>query len=144
MELSGDWREQLGTLLRSARSLLVHHPSLVQLRSQEPVFRPEALRFPELGVRILQGAGFSASEAAMSFRLLFTFSFGYAAFTPAEVGEEDRAAARSALRALPPEEFPALTGVAEEAARAMGGEETFEYGLERLLDGLEARLAALS
>ena len=139
-EPGGDWRARLLGLLRRARQDLVHHPALVELRVRQPVLQPEALRFAEAGLRILREAGFDRREATLAFRLLFSYSFGFAAFSPAEAVEEDRAAAGAALRALPPDEYPELTSTWAEAAQAMGGEEAFEYGLERILDGLESRL----
>ena len=138
----GHWRERLGGLIRQARRNLVAHPGLVQIRVRQPVLRPEALRFAEAGLSILLDAGFDKREAARAFRLLFTYSFGYAAFSPSDSVEEDRAAARAALGALPPESYPALASAVDEASEAMGGEEAFEDGLECILDGLEARLAA--
>jgi AcrR family transcriptional regulator len=137
----GGWRAELQTLLRDARRDLLRHPALVEIRVRQPVLRPEALRFAEAGIRTLVGAGFDRREAALAFRLLFSYSFGFAAFSPAEAVEEDRAAAAAALRSLPPEDYPELTAAAGEAAAAMGGEEAFEYGLERILDGLESRLS---
>jgi AcrR family transcriptional regulator len=138
----GRWREQLRELLLAARRNLVRHPGLVEIRVRQPVLQPEALRFSEAGLRILRGAGFDTREATLSFRLVFSYIFGFAAFSPAEAVEEDRAAAAAAIRALPPDEYPELAAASEEAAAAMGGEEAFEYGLDRILDGLEARLSA--
>ena len=141
LRLDGDWRLQLSTLALRARESLVAHPGLVQIRVRQPVLRPEALRFAESGLDILQRAGFEAQEAAYAFRLVFTYSFGFAAFSPAHTVDQDRSAARSALVSLPADEYPRLTAAVDEAAGAMGGEEAFQYGLERILDGLEARLA---
>jgi len=138
--LEGDWREQLRGLVLKARRNLLQHPSLVELRVRRPVLRPEALRFSETALGILRGAGLDVREATAAFRLLFTYTFGFAALSPAESTEEDRRAALAALAALPPNEYPALTEAREEASMAMGGEEVFEYGLERILDGLEVRL----
>ena len=121
---------------------MLRHPALVEIRVREPVLRPEALRLAEDGLRILLDAGFPAQEAAHAFRLLFTYSFGFAVFSPADAVEQDRAAARAAIAALPSGDYPALTGAAAEAAEAMGGEQAFEFGLARILDGLEARLQA--
>lgn len=134
------WRGQLAGLVRLARRNMLRHPALVEIRVREPVLQPEALRFAEQALRALTGAGFPAREAAQAFRLLFTYCFGFATFSPAHAMEQDRAAARAAIVALPPADYPALTGAAAEAAEAMGGEEAFDYGLERILDGLEARL----
>jgi len=140
-ESEGDWREQLRAVVLRARESLVRHPGLIQIRVRQPVLRPEALRFAESGLGILERAGFDTEEAAYAFRLVFTYSFGFAAFSPADTLDEDRAAARSALVSLPADEYPRLTAAAEEAAAAMGGEQAFDYGLERILDGLETRLA---
>jgi AcrR family transcriptional regulator len=137
----GEWREQLRAVVMHARRSLLRHPSLVELRVRRPVLRPEALRFSERSLRILRDAGLDVREATAAFRLLFTYTFGFAALSPAEATEADRRAAFAALAALPPEEYPALTEAREEASEAMGGEEVFEYGLERILDGLAARLA---
>lgn len=141
VEPGGDWRAGLRALVLSARASLVRHPELVHIRERQPILSPDALRFPEAGVDILQRAGFEAREATQAFRLLFTYTFGFATFSPADTVEADRAATRTALRALPADQFPRLTTAAEEASTAMGGEEVFEYGLERILDGLEARLS---
>ena len=141
LEPDGDWRPQLSTLALRARESLLAHPGLIQIRVRQPVLRPEALRFAERGLDILQRAGFEAQEAAYAFRLVFTYSFGFAAFSPADAVDEDRDATRSAISGLPADEYPRLTAAVDEAAAAMGGEEAFRYGLERILDGLEARLA---
>ena len=137
----GDWRERLRAVVMIARASLLRHPSLVELRVRRPVLRPEALRFSETVLGILREAGLSAREAAQAFRLLFTYTFGYAALSPAGATEESREAARAALAVLPAGEYPAIAESLEEASDAMGGEEAFEYGLERILDGLEARIA---
>ena len=142
-DLDGDWRGQLREVVRYARRGLLRHPSLVELRVRRPVLRPEALRFSEMVLRILRDAGFDVGEAAASFRLLFTYTLGFAALSPATATEDDRAAARAALASLPPATFPALTEARDEASLAMGGDDVFDYGLDRILDGLEARLAAL-
>lgn len=138
--LRGGWKEQLRSHVLNARRSLQRHPSLVELRVRRPVLRPEALRFSETALGILRGAGFDVREGTAAFRLLFTYTFGFAALSPAGSTEDDRRAAQAALVALPPEEYPALTEAREEATRAMGGDEVFEYGLDRILDGLEARL----
>jgi AcrR family transcriptional regulator len=136
----GPWRDRLRAIVMTARESLVRHPALVQVRVREPVLRAEALSFAETGLQILMEAGFDAEEATRAFRLIFTYAFGYAAFSPSDAMEQNREAARAAIAALPPERYPALTASREEAAAAMAGEEAFEYGLDRILDGLEVSL----
>jgi AcrR family transcriptional regulator len=146
VELSsaGSWREQLRVLINTARGTLSRHPALVRIRLSQPVLRPEALRFGEAGVSILLAAGFGAPEAAQAFRLLFTYTFGFAGLSPASTTDQARRQADAALALLPPDTFPTLTATREHFSRAMAGGEAFDYGLERILDGLDARLHELS
>jgi AcrR family transcriptional regulator len=143
-ESEGTWTECLREVVLHARRGLLRHPSIVELRVRRPVLRPEALRFAESLLTILRGAGFEVSEATAAFRLLFTYTVGFAALSPAESTEADRHSARDALAALPPDEFPALTEARDEASSAMGGDEVFEYGLDRIIDGLAGQLNAAS
>jgi AcrR family transcriptional regulator len=140
----GHWREQLRQLMHGAHDNLNAHPGLVAIRMTRPIVRPDALRFGEHGMRILHSAGFEAREAAQAFRLLFTYVFGYAGLSPRAAAEEARRHAAVAIAGLPADEYPHLTAAAEAFSTAMAGEEQFEYGLERILDGLEARLGERS
>jgi AcrR family transcriptional regulator len=142
VELCGSWQEQLRQLMHATRRGLSRHPSLVKVRAERPVLRPEALRFAEAGISILRGAGFGRQEAARSFRLLFTYVFGYVSFSPDEAAEDARRQSRAAVGILPPDEFPAVHDTAEELAEAMAGQETFDFGLDRIIDGLAAHLGA--
>jgi AcrR family transcriptional regulator len=137
----GPWQDQLIELMRRARHNIGRHPALAKLRATQPVLRPEALRFAEAALSILRGAGFDKREATLSFRLLFTYVFGYVTFSPQERAAEARRDAFAAVRALPPDEYPNLTSAIDEAAAAMAGDEAFEYGLARIVGGFEARLA---
>jgi AcrR family transcriptional regulator len=138
----GDWRSQLRETVMVARRNLLSHPSLVELRMRRPVLRPEALRFSEKVMSVFGEAGFDPAEAARAFRLIFTYTLGYAALSPAEVTEESRRDALAVLERLPRDDYPALAGSLQEASDAMGGEEAFEYGLECILDGLATRVGA--
>jgi AcrR family transcriptional regulator len=139
----GSWQQQIRRLMQSSRRNLSRHPGLVKVRAERPVLRPEALRFAETGVRILRRAGFPAADAARAFRLLFTYVFGYVSFSPDESAADARRDARAAMAALPPDEYPTISATSEELADAMAGHETFDFGLDRIVDGLEAHLAAL-
>jgi AcrR family transcriptional regulator len=144
MSLEGPWQDQLRQLMRAVRRSLGRHPSLVKVRAERPVLRPEALRFAESGLTILRDAGFSRKDAARAFRLLFTYVFGYVSFSPDEEAEAARNASRAATAALPPDEYPALSESSEELADAMAGEATFDFGLDLIIGGLQAHLRASS
>jgi AcrR family transcriptional regulator len=138
---SSSFRDAARELIFAARAVLQRHPALVEIRGAQPTVRQRAYRITEAAVGALMDAGFTPDEAARAFRVLFDYVFGYALVNPHAPSDELRREAHASLVALPPEEFPALTSMAAEMAEAVGGGDQFEYGLERILDGLEARLA---
>jgi AcrR family transcriptional regulator len=140
--LEGPWQVQIRQLMQATRRGLGRHPSLVKVRAERPVLRPEALRFAESGLGILRGAGFGRRDAALGFRLLFTYVFGFVSFSPDDTAEDARRRSRVATAALPPDEYPAIHDSAEQLADAMAGQAAFDFGLDRIIDGLEARLRA--
>jgi len=139
VELQGPWQDRLRKLMQATRRGLERHPSLVKVRSDRPVLRPEALRFAESGLTILREAGLSKTEAARAFRLLFTYVFGYVSFSPEHAAEDARRDSRAATAGLPRNEYPTLTDTAAELADAMAGDATFDFGLNLIIDGIEAR-----
>jgi AcrR family transcriptional regulator len=140
---TGGFREKARAHVDALRQLFEDHPSLPQVRGRQPILHPGAFRLSEPAMQILLDAGFPPKEAAAAFRLLFTYVFGAMLFGPAEPPPAERRVARAALHLLPEDEFPALTATADAMAAAIGGPEQFDYGLERLLDGLEMRLDLL-
>lgn len=137
----GDWRERMRTLITTMWRSLTEHPSAVQIRSRRPILNPGAMRAGEAGLKILTDAGFEVREAAIAWRLLFTYVFGYAAFSSHEPSEELKAEWQQQLSELPPDQYPLITESAAELVHWMAGTKPFEQGLEIILDGLEARLA---
>lgn len=135
----GDWRRRMRDLITTMYGSLLEHPSAVQLRSRRPILNPGALRSGEAGMRILADAGLELNEAAAAWRLLFTYIFGYAAFSAQEPTPELKREWAAQLRALPEEEYPIISRASEELAGWMAGREPFQEGLELILDGIEAR-----
>jgi AcrR family transcriptional regulator len=138
----GPWRDQLRDLVRTMWQSLAEHPGAVQVRAGRPILTPGALRAGEAGMAILTGAGFKPSDAAAAWRLLFTYVFGYAAFSSNEPTDEQKEEWRRQFKALPPGDYPHLSATADEVVEWMAGRKAFEQGLELILDGLEARFAA--
>jgi AcrR family transcriptional regulator len=138
----GSWREQLRELMNGVRRALEAHPSGLRARLDRPLLTPQALRVTEAALEVLIGAGFTREEAARAYRTLFIYTFGFVAFSSPGDPEGVRRQTRAAIAGLPAEEYPELTRSIDEAAEAMAGDAQFEYGLERLLDGLEASLRA--
>jgi AcrR family transcriptional regulator len=138
----GSWRDQIRQLGAYNRDLFARHPSVVEIWARQPVLAAGTLHGVEAGLQILEEAGFEAEEAVKAFRLLVTYSFGFELFSAARSNPDARESARAALGALPPEAYPRLSEAAGAFAAAMGSEEAFAYGLDRILDGLEANLEA--
>jgi AcrR family transcriptional regulator len=136
----GSWREQLGELLRGIRRALDEHPVGVEIRRRRPILSPSALRVSEAGLQILERAGFGRADAARAYRTLWLYVFGFAAFNSPEDPADLKRHVRGALAALPLDEYPLLTSGVDEAVSAMAGNEQFEFGLDLLLDGIEAKL----
>lgn len=136
----GPWRPRLRELIHTMMQALTEHPGAVEVRVRRPILNPGALRAGEAGIAILREAGFDTAEAAAGWRLLFTFTFGYAAFSAAEPSAEQQAEWRRQLAALPVESYPVLSGEPASVVPWMAGRQPFEHGLELILDGLEARL----
>jgi AcrR family transcriptional regulator len=132
---------ELRHLMLAAREVLRRHPALVEIRGTRPIVRPRGFQITELAVALLTRAGLGPIEATRSFRLLFDYVFGYAIVNRRPPSPELRREALASIVALAPEEFPVVTSVAEQMADAVAGDGQFEYGLDRILDGIEARLA---
>ena len=140
----GTWKSQIRALMEEIRKALADHPAGILLRLRRPMWSPGALRISETGDRILREAGFSKAEAARAYRSLFSYTFGFAAFTPGAVSEEVKGQALAALAALPQDQYPTLIEASSELVDAVGGEAQFHHGLDLLLDGLETKLKARS
>lgn len=138
----GTWRDQIRQFGAYSRELFARHPSVVEIWARQPVFAAGALHNVEAGLQILAEAGFEAAEAAKAFRLLITYTFGFELFSMPRSRRTTRESTGAALGALPPGGYPRLSGAPGDFAAAMAGEEAFAYGLDRILDGLEASLAA--
>ncbi len=129
--------EKLSSTIATPRTL-GHYIGGLGIPVARVLLTGSGLRMSEAGIRALTRAGLAPDEAARAWRVLFT----YAIATPARAAADDGEAAtavRVALAGLPPDEYPALAGAAEAFAAAGDDEVEFRYGLERLLDGVEAR-----
>jgi AcrR family transcriptional regulator len=136
------WRDQIRELLGQTRAALGREPAGLGALFTRAMLTPGALRLSEAGLRILQDAGFGPDEAARAWRALCGYTFGFTAFDDGATPDEAARRARAALAALPADDYPALTAAADGFAGSLASAEELDYGLERLLDGLETRLAA--
>jgi AcrR family transcriptional regulator len=138
--MTGDWRGRLHALMTELHRQLLAQPEFVAVRMRRPMLSPGALRFTESAVGTLRSAGFSARDAARAYRALFIYTFGAAAFGPAQGSGPAQTAARAALASLDSDEYPAIASNLTELAATMNDSQLFDFGLTRLLDGLQAQL----
>lgn len=141
--LPGDgtpWRAALTTLLGDARAAVWSSGDLGH-RLPRAFLAPTLLRISDAGLHILARAGFEEREAASAWWALWSYTFGFATFALDSGPAESARRLRAAVADLAAGELPVLTSSVEHLAAAAAEPGEFDYGLERLLDGLEARLA---
>jgi TetR/AcrR family transcriptional regulator, tetracycline repressor protein len=136
------WRSQLRSLLSAAHEALAGDPSWIGSRLPSAFLTPGTLKLSEAGVRILESAGLDAAEAASAWRTLWSYTFGFATFRFAPTSGEVIRRMRTAIAALPDEEYPTLLTAVDELAAVWADEDEFDQGLQRLLDGLEVQIGA--
>ncbi|HZC27728.1 MAG TPA: TetR/AcrR family transcriptional regulator [Actinopolymorphaceae bacterium] len=156
-DLSGmPWRERLETLARENRELFDRHPWVAEVATSRPPLGPGVMAKYEHELRAFEGLELDDVEmdAALTFLLGFVHA---AARTAAEVtmirqdsamSEEEWWAANAPLlaRVLDPSRYPtaARVGAAAGAAHsaAYDPDHAYEFGLQRVLDGLETLIDA--
>jgi AcrR family transcriptional regulator len=151
-----DWRTAATTHAGGMHAMLTRHPWLVQAFGSHLLHGPGQARHNDLSLAIYEKAGFAAADADRAAATVFTFVLGSALGPAAQVSLNRRlskdgadaeklmtdAMTRATETAM---QFPRLrerldTTAATEYAAAP--DSTFEFGLQSLLDGFEARLAA--
>lgn len=149
--VTGVWRADATALARGIRGALLHRRDLTLLLTARLGQGPAALAALEHALGIFRSAGFPVRDAVRANHALGTYVAGACTWEAVGLGGSaepaERAAravdAAAALAAIPPEAHPHL---AEAAGELFAGtaEDRFEYGLAALLDGFEARLAAVT
>ena len=138
--LRGSWRQRIQQLIAHSRELFSRHPCVVEIWARQPVLGTGALRWVETGLETLEQAGFEPEDAVKAFRLLVVYTYGFTLFSRPRSDAAAREKTRAALASLPGDVYPRLREAAAPFAGAMASDEAFAYGLERILDGFEAKL----
>ena len=148
------WRVGASILASQMRATLLRHPWVIGLLGVRPNLGPNAMRMGERTVALLTAAGFAGAEIAHVTSMLMSQAIGSATMVSA-VTAAGRRSGRSVSEMVEDVE-PYLEQAAgdnpgadkrrREAREEMQDlerlwEESFSFGLARLLDGLEAWLA---
>ena len=136
---SGSWRADLRDLATRARRTYLAHPRLAFLVAAADAPLPSESRISEMALGALRRAGLPDNEAVLAFQAIEGYTAGTSSLDAAS-GPGGGEAWRRAFAALPEEEFPNLSAIAPLMYRE--DEAAFEFGLDLMLDAIEARLEA--
>jgi AcrR family transcriptional regulator len=149
------WRTAAARMATDLHAMLTRHPWLVQAFGSYVVFGPGTARHHDHSLAVYEAAGFTGARADQAMATVFTFVLG-SALGPAAVASLTRKLGRDGGNA---EEllrdhmadarevaarFPRLRARLGTAAADYGAapDNSFEFGLKAILDGLEAQLVA--
>jgi len=142
-----DWKQAIRRRAASAREVLARHPWAAPLMESRTSPGPATLRHHDAVLGCLRAGGFSLEMTAHAYAVIDAFVYGFAlqeASLPATAGDEMADLAQSMSAAMPAGEYPHLVEFTTEHVLRPGydfGRE-FDFGLDLILDGLEADVAA--
>jgi TetR/AcrR family tetracycline transcriptional repressor len=143
---AADWTVEARALARSFRRILRSHPNVITLFSQHKsrMLSIDAFRPMEAALSCLRRAGLSDHETAQAYRMFGGFIFG---FVLMEVGQQFGADLAEGMtpeqvaQMLPSDELTTVAALLPEIANC-DPDVDFEYGLDLMIRGLEAQIAA--
>ena len=148
------WRTAAYQMATSEYAMLTRHPWLVQAFGSYQLYGPGKARHDEHSIAVYQAAGFAGAEADQATSAVFTFVLGNALGLAATASfsrklGRDGGDVQALLQANRAEvlavaaQFPLLRARLELPSAGYGAapEGSFAFGLQAVLDGLEARLA---
>ncbi|MEV6181647.1 TetR/AcrR family transcriptional regulator [Streptomyces sp. NPDC052016] len=134
IEPGTDWATASEARFTGLYRLLAAHPGLLALRGTRPWLGPNLLaRLVEPQLADSLAAGMTPEQAITAYRRMYLLTLGSAGFVDHRAPETARAATRTALAALDPEEFPALTGHLAAIVPAVTDHEVYYGALRQLI-----------
>jgi AcrR family transcriptional regulator len=144
-EVAGEWAEKGRAAARAWRELLKAHPNVITLMSEqrEPMTSLRALRPMEHAIGTLRDSGLSDEEAVKAFRAFGGYIQGFVLAEVANLfgGDEVQVLPEAVSETLPLEELPNLAVTLPFLFRC-DFDDAFEYGLDLMIRGVEAKVAA--
>ncbi len=152
---ASDWRTAAMHMATDLHAMLTCHPWLVQAFGSFVIFGPGKARHDDHTLAIYEAAGFTSAQADQAAATVFTFVLGNALGPAAatsltkklsRAGGDAEARIRDTManaREIATQ-FPRLRARLQTAAAnyAAAPDNSFEFGLHAILDGLEAQLPA--
>lgn len=138
----GGWREQLEEWARRLATVFGRHPWALEVTVGPRVMGPAELSWMERAVAALDGTGLTGAERMDAAVLLVghvrAITQQARAAGPGGDPETQLGAILGDLMREHGERFPALAAALASTARSDGQDQAWEFGLERILDGLTA------
>jgi AcrR family transcriptional regulator len=151
LDIGGDWRAVVDRAARGSYGLYLAHPWLLQVNWTRPVMGPNTLAGMELFMRALDGLGLTDKERLSVVMLVDAFVVGQARqriqyeAVVAESGISDEEFWGQQYpfleKAMLSGDYPAMAALGADTFD-VGWEESFDFGLGRLLDGVAALVAS--
>ncbi|MFE3201744.1 TetR/AcrR family transcriptional regulator [Embleya sp. NPDC059237] len=152
-----NWRAAIGSCAYSVRAMVLRHPWVAAVLGQVGLayLGPNVIRLSERMLAVVEGAGFAVEESDQAMSTVLAYVIGMATSeaaylsmlarsgrTEQELMESLEPSAEEAMRDHPRvrESQSAMRGRDPEQLR----EANFDYGLQRMLDGLAVRLEHLA
>jgi AcrR family transcriptional regulator len=132
------WEERIREGYRAFRRLAHEHPNVFPLLVNRPPDTMDGVCLVEEFLRTLEEAGFDKVTALHAFRVLSSYTFGYAMAEIRGFALEPEGSRPGAHR-LSPEEFPRLSELRPQLENVDHDAE-FEFGLDLILAGLREKL----
>jgi AcrR family transcriptional regulator len=135
------WKEAMRQRSISAHEVLLAHPWAAMLIISRFNIGPGMTRYLDETLGRLREGGFSITGALDAWNTLDSHLYGFTLQQlnlPLEVEDAPQVSAE-VLAQLPPNEFPYVTEIIGHVMQS-GREESFEFGLDLVLDGLERTL----
>jgi AcrR family transcriptional regulator len=138
-----DWAENCRRGARAWRRLLQAHPAVMRLFAEQrgPIRSVESVRPMEFALRILRSCGLTDRDTAQAFHAFGGYIQGFVMMELGSIAggsDEEHQKAHAELAATLPDEFAALQACSPYFAEC-DPDEQFEFGLDLLIRGLEAK-----
>lgn len=134
LDPAAQWRAQVAAFARTLRRVLARHASAAALLGSRVPVGPAGVRVMERMLTVLAAAGFRGQQQALAYGAVTGYAVGQAVLQLRAGSQPQQLGAL--LEAAPRNRFPNVAQHASELA-AITDEDEFEYGLQRMLDGLE-------
>jgi AcrR family transcriptional regulator len=145
------WRMRAAHLAREFRAVLKRHRHLAPLFGARMSFGPNTLRGMEHLLSVLRAGGFEEDRLTLAFASILTYAMGSAVMDTRELTgpgsegksvEELQSLYTAMLASLPTAVYPNLVRlVTESNPNVLDDDAQFDYGLQRMFDGMEADLS---